>query len=55
MKALLQAVVERLEQEAADNRQAGKKEADEREAALKGRYQAAVQAAQDSELKHAER
>ena len=52
---LLQAVVERLEQEAADSRQAAKQEADERETALKGRYQAALQAAQDSELKHAER
>lgn len=55
LKAVLQAVVERLEQEAADNRQAAKKEADQRETALKGRYQAALQAAQDSELKHAER
>ena len=55
LKAVVQAVVERLEQEAADSRQAAKKEADEREAALKGRYQAALQAAQDSELKHAER
>lgn len=52
---LRQAVVERLESEAADNRQAAKKDADERELALKGRYQAALQAAQDSEHRHAER
>ena len=51
----VQAVVERLEAEAADNRQAARQEAEERETALKGRYQAALQAAQDSELKHAER
>ena len=51
----MQAVVERLEAEAADNRQAARQEAEERETALKGRYQAALQAAQDSELKHAER
>lgn len=52
---MVQAVVERLEAEAADNRQAARQEAEERETALKGRYQAALQAAQDSELKHAER
>lgn len=51
----MQAVVERLETEAADNRQAAKQAAEERETALKGRYQAALQAAQDSEHKHAER
>ena len=51
----LQAVVERLEEEAADNRRAAKQEADQRDTALKGRYQAALQAAQDSEHKHAER
>ncbi|KAA6419262.1 MAG: 5-azacytidine-induced 1 [Trebouxia sp. A1-2] len=51
----LQVVVERLETEAADNREAATKEADKQETALKGRYQAALQAAQDSEHKHAER
>ena len=51
----MQAIVERLEKEAADNRQAAKKEAEEREVALKGRYQAALQAAQDSAYRHAER
>ncbi len=47
--------MERLEAEAAGNRQTAKREAEERETALKGRYQAALQAAQDSEHKHAER
>jgi len=51
----MQIVVERLETEAADNREAATKEAEKRETALKGRYQAALQAAQDSEHKHAER
>ena len=51
----MQVVVERLETEAADNREAATKEAEKRETALKGRYQAALQAAQDSEHKHAER
>ncbi|KAL0047405.1 hypothetical protein WJX82_002558 [Trebouxia sp. C0006] len=51
----LQVVVERLETEAADNREAATKEAEKWETALKGRYQAALQAAQDSEHKHAER
>lgn len=50
-----QVVVERLETEAADNREAATKEAEKWETALKGRYQAALQAAQDSEHKHAER
>lgn len=47
--------MERLETEALDTRHAAKQEADDREAALKGRYQAALQAAQDSEVRHAER
>lgn len=47
--------MERLEKEALDTRHATKREAEEREMALKGRYQAALQAAQDSELRHAER
>ncbi|DBA83689.1 TPA: hypothetical protein ACH3X1_006232 [Trebouxia sp. C0004] len=51
----LQVVVERLETEAVDNREATTKEAEKRETALKGRYQAALQAAQDSAHKHAER
>ncbi len=51
----MQVVVERLETGAADNREAATKEAEKRETALKGRYQAALQAAQDSEHKHAER
>lgn len=51
----MQAVVERLEKEAMETRHAAKQEAEERETALKGRYQAALQAAQDSELRHAER
>ncbi len=51
----MQIVVERLETEAADNRGAATKEAEKRETALEGRYQAALQAAQDSEHKHAER
>ena len=52
---MVQAVVERLEKEALDTRHAAKREADERETALKGRYQAALQAAEDAELRQAER
>ena len=55
VRLMWQAVVERLEQEAAEHRQTSKQEAEQQEKTLRGRYQAALQAAQDSERKHAER
>ena len=51
----VQVIIERLEGEAGQARLNAKEDADKREGALKGQYQAALQAAQESVQKHAER
>lgn len=51
----MQVIIERLEEEGAQARQAVKEEAGARQAVLKAQYQSALQAAQESAQKHAER
>ena len=51
----MQVIIERLEEEGAQARQAVKDEGEARQAVLKAQYQSALQAAQESAQKHAER
>ena len=52
---VMQVIIERLEGEGAEARQSATEEAAKREAALKGQFQSALQAAQESVQKHADR